>query len=315
MQRDLLARRARALPGLAAAVCGLLVLAACGGGKAASEDRTTIDEQIGLDDEGLLERQAQAENLIRDCMKAEGFEYVPVDPAAQRAALVGRAGMSVEDFEKQFGYGITTLYEQRLQQTAVGPNKEIRGALGKADLAAYDRALYGDDPTATFAVALDSGDFTRLGGCVKVATSQVFGGTAVLQTLQTKLDEVDEKVFADPEMVKALAKWSVCMREAGYDGLSEPDQVDAVLERKLEAIAGPPTERQASAAEEEPAYDRQALAALQQEEVAMVAADVRCEQKHVAGIESEVTAKHHKEFREENADLLAKVPPLGRRGR
>lgn len=310
MLREPSPRRSRALTRLAAAVCGLLALAACGGSKAADENATTLDEQIGLDDQGILERQAQAENLIRDCMKGEGFEYVPVDPAAQRAALVGQAGMSMEDFEKQFGYGITTLYEQRLQQTAVGPNKAIRDALEEAGRAAYDRVLYGEDPTATFAVALDSGDFTRLGGCVKQATGEVFGGTAVLQTLQTKLDEVDEKIFADPEMVKALGQWSGCMREAGYDGLSEPDQVDGVLERKLEAVVGPPQERKALAAQEEPTYDRQALAALQRDEVAMVAADTGCEQRRVARVEQKVSAKYYKEFREENADLLARVPKL-----
>lgn len=310
MQRDLVPRRARALKGLAAAACGLLVLAACGGGDAPAEDLVTIDEQIGLDEEGRLERQAQAENLIRDCMKAQGFEYVPVDPVAQQAALVGHAGMSTEDFEKQYGYGITTLYEQRLQQTGSGPNKEIRDALSEADRAAYDRALYGDDPTATFAVALDNGDFARLGGCVKQAADEIFGGTAVVQTLQSKLDEVDEKIFADARMVKAIANWSQCMREAGYDGLSEPDELDAVLEQKLEAIVGPSEERATPAPGDEPAYDRAALAALQREEVAMVAADIACEQKHLVAIEEKVTTEYHEKFREENADLLARVPPL-----
>src|SRR5919197_4021923 len=93
-------------------VCCTLV-AACGRGGGGSGDTQSIDEQVGLDQEGMLQRQAQAENGIRDCMKAQGFEYVPVDPAAQQAALVGAPGMGKDDFEKQYGYGITTLYEQR----------------------------------------------------------------------------------------------------------------------------------------------------------------------------------------------------------
>jgi outer membrane murein-binding lipoprotein Lpp len=306
MQRDLVIRRPRGLKVLAAA-CGLLILAGCGGGKAPA-DQVSLDEQVGLDDEGLLERQKQAENVISECMKTQGFDYVPVDPQAQKAALVGQAGMSSEDFEKQFGYGITTLYDKRLQQTAIGPNKDIRDRLGDADRAAYDRALYGDDPTATFQVALDHGDFTRLGGCTKQAADKVFGGTALVQTLQSKLDEVDEKIFADARMVKAVAKWSQCMREAGYSGLSEPDEVDAVLERKLEAIVGAPEERVAPAAGQEPDYDAGALAALQREEVSMVAADVACEKKHLVETEEAVSAQYFKEFREENADLMARVP-------
>jgi hypothetical protein len=306
MRRDPVPRRARRL---AAVACCLLALAGCGGDEGPAE-AVDLDEQIGLDEEGLLERQAQAENLVRDCMKAQGFDYVPVDPQAQKAALVGQAGMSSEDFEKQFGYGITTLYDKRLQQTAIGPNKDVRDRLGDADRVAYDRALYGDDPTATFQVALDNGDFTRLGGCTKEAADKVFGGTALVQTLQSKLDEVDEKIFADPKMVKAIAKWSQCMREAGYSGLQDPDEVDAVLEKKLEAIVGSPEERVAPAAGEAPDYDRTALAALQREEVAMVAADVACEKKHLVEVEEEVSARYFEEFREENADLIAKVPPF-----
>lgn len=55
-------------------------------------------------------------------MKAQGFDYVPVDPRAQRAALVGTADLSEEDFDKQFGYGITTLYEQYQRQLAELPH-------------------------------------------------------------------------------------------------------------------------------------------------------------------------------------------------
>ena len=35
--------------------------------------------------------RAKVEAAIRDCMKQEGFEYVPVDPIAQRAAATGSA--------------------------------------------------------------------------------------------------------------------------------------------------------------------------------------------------------------------------------
>jgi hypothetical protein len=297
---------------LAVAACGMLALVACSKAPSEAEDDRvpTIDEQIGLDDEGLLERQVQAENRIRDCMKTQGFDYVPVDPNAQRAALVGQTGMSSEDFEKQFGYGITTLYEQRLAQVVTGPNKEIRDALPEADRLNYDRTLYGDDPTATFQDALDSGDFTRLGGCIKQATEAVFGGTAVLQTLQTKLDEVDDRIFGDERMVKAIGEWSACMREAGYDGLADPDEVDVVLETKLEEIVGSPQERAAFAAGEGPEYDPAALKALQQEEVAMVTADIECEEEHLEEIEAKVAAEYHTEFRQENPDLLDAVPPL-----
>ena len=176
-------RRGLVAVGLACALAGL---AGCGdnGGTAeqdAAEKEQTLEEQIGLDDErGIGLKQAAAENLIRDCMKTQGFDYVPQDPAAQEAALLGGQALSKEDFEKQYGYGITTLYEQRRKLAVAGPNKAYRDALSEADRKAYDKALHGDDPTATFFDALDSGDYSRLGGCLKTATDQVFGGADVL---------------------------------------------------------------------------------------------------------------------------------------
>lgn len=288
-------------------VCVLAGLSACGGGKASAAKDGRIEEQVGLDESGIRLRQANVENLVRDCMKAQGFDYVPVDPNAAQAALVGAQGMSKEDFEKQYGYGITTLYEQRRKQAVAGANKAIRDSLSEADRKAYDHALYGDDPTATFAEAVDSGDYSRLGGCTKTATDQIFGGADVLQSLSSKLDELDQKMRADARMVKAVRDWSECMKAAGYDGLSEQEQVDTVLKKKLEGIVGAPGDAEAAAAAASD-YDHAALTALQREEVAMVNADVKCEHEHVEGVEDKVSEEYESAFREQNAALLAKVP-------
>jgi hypothetical protein len=286
--------------------CALAGLAGCGGDKAnAAKSDAPLEEQLGLGDEGIRLRQANAENLVRDCMKAQGFDYVPVDPNAQQAALTGAQGMSEADFEKQYGYGITTLYEQRRQLAIAGPNRAIRDSLSEPDRKAYDKALHGDDPTATFYDAIDTGDFTRLGGCLKTATEQVFGGADVLTSLSAKLDELDEKIRADARMVKAVKGWSACMREAGFDGLEEQEEVDEILAQKLEAIVGSPEDIAETGGASE--YDKAALAALQQEEVAMVAADIKCEEEHVEDVEEEVTAEYEADFREQNTALLSKV--------
>jgi hypothetical protein len=303
-------RRGLVAVGLASLLAGL---AGCGDGgdtakQDAAEKEQSLEEQIGLDDErGIGVKQAAAENLIRDCMKAQGFDYVPQDPAAQEAALLGGQTMSKEDFEKQYGYGITTLYEQRRKLAVAGPNKAYRDALSEADRKAYDKALHGDDPTATFFDALDSGDFSRLGGCLKTATDQVFGGADVLQSLSAKLDELDQKMRADVRMVAAVKEWTACMREAGFDGLEEQEEVDAVLKEKLEEIVGSPGDL-ARTGGAEVDYDKAALASLQKEEVAMVKADIECEEEHVADVEEKVTAEYEETFRQDNSGLLEKVP-------
>jgi hypothetical protein len=289
-------------------VCVVAGLVGCGDDNAdAAKDQQALEDEIGLGEGGIRLKQTTAENYIRDCMKARGFDYVPQDPAAQQAALHGGRSLSEGDFEKQFGYGITTLYEQRRKLAVAGPNQAYRDALSEADGKAYDEALHGGDPTATFFEALDSGDFSRLGGCLKTATDQVFGGADVLESLSVKLDELDQKMLADARMVKVVKEWSACMREAGFDGLEEPEEVDAVLMEKLEAIVGSPGDR-ASTDGAEGDYDKAALAALQKEEVAMVTADIECEEEHIEKVEEKVVREYEAAFREENSGLLAKVP-------
>ena len=288
--------------------CALAGLAGCGGGKAdAAKDEKRLEQQIGIDDDGIRLKQTSAENLIRDCMKTEGFDYVPQDPAAQEAALLGGREMSKEDFEKQYGYGITTLYEQRHKLAVAGPNKGIRDSLSEADRKAYDQALYGDDPTATFVDAIDTGDYSRLGGCIKTATDKVFGGADVLESLSAKLDELDEKMRADSRMVQAVKDWSNCMRDKGFNGLAEQEDVDAVLKKKLEEIVGSPGDG-SSTDGAEASYDKALLAALQTEEVAMVKADIECEEEHVEEVEEKVAVEYEQTFREQNSSLLSKVP-------
>ncbi len=288
---------------VAAVLLAAALFSGCGGGGDEDEEgdeSESVDEELGLESEDILVRQARAENVIRDCMKEAGFDYVPVDPVAEQTDLVGQSGLSEEDFVAQYGYGITTLYEER-KQLASGPNKDIRDSLSASDQVAYDQTLYGNDVSATFAVAVDTGDFSGLGGCVKEATDEVFGGAEVVQSLQDKLAELDARIAADPRMAEAIAEWSACMKEAGFE-LAEPQQVDAVLLADLEEIVGSP-------GNENPDYDTAALAALQAEEVAMVTADVECEEEHITEVEDEVQVEYEAAFREENADLLSKVPP------
>ena len=279
----------------------LLGAIACGGSKDAP---LQVDEQLGFTKEGTELRQARVENLTAACMRAKGFEYVPVDPKVQRAALIGSSTLSEEDYEKQFGYGITTLFEQR-QNVAVGPNEAIRNRLSAAEGKAYDGTLLGERG-GTFLQAMDTGDFSQLGGCTRTATEEAFGGATVLQSLQSKLLELDRQIENDPRIVAAVANWARCMRQSGFD-LARPQDVDSSLHQRLEAIVGAAA---ASGAERRSArgYDRAALAALQRQEVEMVAADLRCEKQHIHDVEQAVRPDYEEPFRAQNAALLQRVP-------
>jgi hypothetical protein len=286
-----------------------LVLAACGDDEPQSQDVVELEDQLGFSDSGVIERQTRVEGVIQRCMKAQGFEYVPVDPLAQRAALTGKARLTDEEFLEQFGYGISTLFGRG--QAESDPNDRIRKTLGPADRAAYDRTLWGENPGLTFAEAIDSDAATELGGCTKQATEAVFGGAAVLAKIQGKFDELEERITQDQRMVRAAEKWSKCMADEGYR-YDEPEEIDADLIKRFKAIVGAAAQPGATAP---PArgvsYDRAALAALKLEEVKIANADLACEKRHITPVELEVRPQYEATFRKQNRQLLDQVRPVG----
>jgi hypothetical protein len=293
----------RSVGALASIAIVATAIAGCGG-KSSGAYRD-IEDQIGFSRSGIVERQSRVEGMIRDCMKAQGFEYIPVDPLAQRAALTGKSQMSDEEFLKQFGYGISTMFGRGDARS--DPNDRIRKSLTEADRAAYDRALWGDNPGATFAEAVDSGHFDQLGGCTRQATESVLGGAAVLATLQRKLDELDQRIAQDPRMVAATEKWSSCMADAGYR-YAQGDDIDGDLLRRFQAIVGVGVRPGASVPPSPgTSYDRAALAALGREEVKIANTDQACEKREVTPVESVVRPQYEATFRQQQKDLLARV--------
>jgi hypothetical protein len=291
-----------------------LLVAACGGGddernRAAKQPRGDVEDQLGFSQDGILARQTRVEAAIRDCMKQQGFDYVPVDPVAQRAALFGSARLSEEDFIRQFGYGISTLWGRG--GATADPNQRMRASLSPADRRAYDRALWGENKGATFAEAVDSGNFTKLGGCTRKATEEVIGGARVITRLQSRLDEMEERMLQDQRMVRAIERWSACMAKRGFR-YEEPEAIDEDLFERTEAIVGKLPGQFATGPAPgvaPPPYDRAKLAALQREEVAIGIADFQCERKEIEPVERVVAPRYQQQFRTENAALISQVKP------
>jgi hypothetical protein len=284
------------------------LLAACGDDEQPTRDVVELEDQLGFSEEGVVERQTRVEGIIQDCMKAQGFDYVPVDPLAQRAALTGKARMTDDEFLEQFGYGISTLFGRG--QGESDPNDRIRKSLSAADRAAYDRTLWGENPGLTFSEAIDSDAATELGGCTKKATEAVFGGAAVLARVQGKFDELEERITQDQRTVRAVERWSRCMAGEGYR-YDEPEEIDTDMIKRFKAIVGAGVQPGATAP---PApgtsYDRAALAALQREEVKIANADLACEKRHITPVELEVRPQYEETFRKQNRQLLQQVRPV-----
>jgi hypothetical protein len=285
-----------------------VALAACGDDEPQDRAVVELEDQLGFSESGVIERQTRVEGVIQECMKAQGFDYIPVDPLAQRAALTGKARMTDEEFLEQFGYGISTLFGRGEEES--DPNDRIRRSLGAADRAAYDRTLWGENPGLTFSEAIDSDAATELGGCTKRATEEVFGGATVLARVQGKFDELEERITQDQRMVRAVEKWSTCMADEGYR-YEEPEEIDTDLIKRFKTIVGAGAQPGATAP---PArgttYDRAALAALQREEVKIANADLACEKRHITPVELEVRPQYEATFRQQNKRLLDQVRPV-----
>ena len=309
---------------LAGSLLMAITLGACGGAsKPNAAAGADINATLGIDKAGMALKQTKVEELVSSCMKRSGFEYIPVDPTASATAVVGTTGLSDDEYRKQYGYGISTIFEKVVaaaQSTAssVDPNAAIRTKLDAAGAAAYDKALTGGNADVSVFGAVDAakaGDLSGLGGCVKEGTVGVFGDANVTAAL-SKIEELDKRTEADPRLVAAKALWAKCMKDAGFD-YSDPNAVDGVIQDKLAAIVGAGAAKSlgeggkfnpaAFSPSNLPPYDKAALAKLQAEELSTAQTDLACEVKYVKEIDAKVKDEYQKKFASENASIITKA--------
>ena len=252
-----------------------------------AQDRSRGEEEFGLKETTIIARVDAVENLVACCMSNAGFEYFPVDYPTARKAMDSNSkpsGLSGDEFRAQFGYGITTLYAGPDAQATMGAgeqNNRIRASLSPGDRVAYERTLYGENPEATFIVGLDEENFEATGGCTRFAIAQVFYpdelGTSFVNYQNSAAVNIDQ----DPRIIAAYQDWATCMRDAGY-AYANSNEVDADLATRLDAITG-------GADPSTLAADAQAaLTQLQGEELAIAAADRKCELEFVDAIKTQV---------------------------
>jgi hypothetical protein len=204
-------------------------------------------EEFGLTKKELVQAIERVESLIAECMREQGFEYVAADYRTVRRGMTADKslpGMSEREFIARHGFGVSTLYTGTAPQLADGyspgrvglgeRNIEIYKKLSPADQVAYNRALLGENTGATFAVALETEDFSRCGGCTRKAIEQVFNPEQMLATYYNPKSALINK---DPRMKAALRKYAEEMRGAGFD-YSHPDEVETDIRARLDAITG-----------------------------------------------------------------------------
>ena len=263
-------------------------LASCGGsssGGAATAEPAFGSEEFGLTLEELTSKVEQAEAAIGQCMSSAGFTYVPLDFVSVKEAMDSdqtKPGLSDEEYIAQFGLGVTTQFDKPIVSFGAGPqNQATVDALPAADQVAYRRGLWGDQPEYTLVRSLEEEDFSQADGCTRTAAEQSFSSTELSGSY---INPSDKLLESDKRMVDALAAWSTCLRDAGFD-YQHPDAIVADLEERLAAVlAGQDPEALVG-----PAAD--ALKELQGEELAIAVADSTCFEDHVESVEAQIESE------------------------
>lgn len=231
---------------------------------------------------------AKVEQIVAECMQAEGFEYIPV-PASGPPALViddqldpatldpdaPRAGTL--EFAKELGYGISTwdiesgqAYDVEVEQPE-DPNAEYVASLSDGAREAYELALHGVPPTDA---ELSSDDWTpdpATSGCYGKASEEVWNAPGdawdapEFAGLVEEISGVASNLENDPEVTAASALWGACMEQRGFPGLEAPWEATDLIHvglREIWVVGQAP--------------DPEELADLRAQELAVATADFEC---------------------------------------
>jgi hypothetical protein len=204
---------------------------------AANAGRRFGGEEFGLSMQQLAERSDAVEASIGQCMAAAGFEYVPVDFAAINKAMTSdksAPGLSQRAFVEKYGFGITTQPDKPIVELSLGQqNRRVINNLGPADRVAYLRTLFGQNTDATFAVGLETENFSRTGGCTRAAVEKHF---APDEMGGSYFNPGDALIETDPRAKAAMADWYRCMADGGVDTYLHPGDVEISFQRRLDAL-------------------------------------------------------------------------------
>jgi len=258
-----------------------------------------------------VDQHTAMEEDVAACMRALGFEYTPVDLAAQVDVVTAYdlgLDRGTREYAEAFGYGITTDDMGFYALTAAradDPNAAYVASLTGAARAEYEAALWGDPDADPFDPDADRGCsgkaqdrvYLRVTATDAVDPEALFAEEALLR----------EAILTDDRVVARHADWAGCMADAGYPGLADPgDNLitgDAMLRVREEFDARLVALQAEVPAEVDDPSARAALAALAaraelaDREVAMAVADHDCrESSGYADALAQVSVERQAEF-------------------
>ena len=336
--------RVRRTP-LATGACVALtvLLAACGGGggdepAADLNDPTQgpLAKLLGFDISPADQRAKELElqQVLVECMKAEGWEYQPVDYSSMGGGFEDEYEEQISDPEaygEKYGYGVVRGYEL---QPSFGtgtefedPNADYMNSLTMAEQQEYNAALYGEQSFSDDE-AIDSGEATEFvmpsleeQGCYGTAQLEVYGDSPFNDPdMQERLNELFEDSESDPAVTEDYESWASCMtdRDPSYE-YTNPSEVINGLYDRLNTLQGfEPFDEEGDSgsgvivsgtsgglSDDQPEIDEADLEELRQDELTTWADDWACQQEvDLAQVRRDVEQRLAD-------DLVAEFPELG----
>jgi hypothetical protein len=203
-------------------------------------------EEFGMTQRQLVQAIEQVETLISKCMREQGFQYTAADYNTVRAGMKSdksMPGLSEEDFISKYGFGVATMYTGQPPQLTTGysparvglgeQNVQTFKSLSTADQAAYNRALFGENLEATFAIAVETENLSQTGGCTRRAVEQVFKPEQLRTSYYSPQNAL---INNDPRMKAALRKFAAEMKRSGFD-YNHPDDIEPDIRTRLSALS------------------------------------------------------------------------------
>lgn len=286
--------------------------------------------------EAERQERRQVEEEVAACMRAEGFEYVPVSPDDQdpEEEFDDSFSLDPDEFAKRYGYGISTLGPGDSADEEDDPNVKIRAALSPQAQKAYDEALYGADGGMVHGSVIVSGEAGEAGesgeaapdatdgkateqgpsGCVGTAHEKILGkpdeaNTVDFREFESLFEDITslrERIERDPRVAKATRDWADCMAAAGYDDFENPEAAQESVMKRMSDVYG--RDEDGSDSGDGPqtteigpdSADPKKLAKLRDYELAVAKADFACRDGEYENTHKDVSYDLEAEFVEQH---------------
>jgi hypothetical protein len=200
------------------AAAGAATVAAQQPPQAAERSAGPVVRALTAREEGRLHRAEQL--LLRDCMRAQGFQYRPVprDPVPEARDFP----YVLDDvaWAREHGYG-TDVRRKAAEMREKDVNQRYFRSLPPARRAQALRAANGPDPNGITARTPDGMVLRRsTEGCRSQAERTLYGDLAAWFQAEVTLESLTQmrrtRVLADPAFARAVGPWARCMRAAGH---------------------------------------------------------------------------------------------------